>query len=254
MVAFRDLTGKRYGELTVLRRAPNNRHGKAMWVCRCACTGKEAPVIGSHLANGNTKSCGCLQRERTSERRSTFRPKHGERFNSLAIIEETTLSANGDRRFRCRCCECGEETVVRGYLLRSKRRPTTSCGCLGRERIRNAALGHTRNLTHGDARRNNIASEFVCWGDMIQRCHNSNSPSYKLYGANGIAVCERWRNSYEAFLADMGRKPTPQHSISRNVDMGNYEPGNCCWGTPKQQAEEQRKKRLLLRGNNLGAA
>lgn len=86
---------------------------------------------------------------------------------------------------------------------------------------------------------------------MIQRCYNSNSPSYKHYGAKGIAVCERWRNSYEVFLADMGRKPTPQHSISRKFDMGNYELGNCCWQMPKQQGEERRKKRLLLRENSL---
>jgi hypothetical protein len=75
---------------------------------------------------------------------------------------------------------------------------------------------------------------------MIGRCENSNVERYPSYGGRGIKVCERWRGSFKNFLADMGRKPTPKHSIDRIDVDGNYEPGNCRWAT---NSEQQRNKR-----------
>jgi hypothetical protein len=76
---------------------------------------------------------------------------------------------------------------------------------------------------------------------MIQRCHNPTSAQYAEYGGRGIEVCLRWRQSYANFLADMGYPPTRRHSLDRYPNKnGNYEPTNCRWATPKQQAKNRR--------------
>lgn len=76
------------------------------------------------------------------------------------------------------------------------------------------------------------------WYGMIARCHNPNHASFKRYGARGIVVCARWRDSFDAFAADVGERPSPSHSLDRwpNND-GNYEPNNVRWATPREQAD-----------------
>lgn len=81
--------------------------------------------------------------------------------------------------------------------------------------------------------------EYIAWVGMKQRCYNPNHHKYYLYGARGIIVCGRWLNDFSAFLADMGRRPSPQHSIDRINGKGNYEPSNCRWATKSEQAENR---------------
>jgi hypothetical protein len=99
-------------------------------------------------------------------------------------------------------------------------------------------------LIHGESKPQ--TSEYMAWAGMIKRCYNPRTKKYPGYGGRGIAVCPEWRESYQTFLSDMGRKPTPKHSLDRypNND-GNYEPGNCRWGTPEQQMQNTRYNRLL---------
>jgi hypothetical protein len=75
---------------------------------------------------------------------------------------------------------------------------------------------------------------------MNSRCYNSNVPKYSDYGGRGIRVCRRWQNSYANFLADMGRRPSPEHSLDRINVNGDYERSNCRWATDLEQANNRR--------------
>lgn len=95
--------------------------------------------------------------------------------------------------------------------------------------------------THGESKR---TKEYRAWCSMRRRCFNQNTRDFSLYGARGITVCGRW-DSYESFLADMGRAPSPSHSLDRIDPDGNYEPGNVRWATPTEQARNTRVRRVV---------
>jgi hypothetical protein len=80
---------------------------------------------------------------------------------------------------------------------------------------------------------------------MLERCSNPTYKNYKHYGGRGIKVCDRWLNSFENFISDMGMKPSPELSIERMDNNGNYEPTNCKWATKKEQRNNQ--KRLVVK-------
>lgn len=88
--------------------------------------------------------------------------------------------------------------------------------------------------------------EYRAWTDMKTRCYNSRFKDYKLYGGRGIKVCIEWLHSFVRFYSDMGPKPTPAHSLDRwpNQD-GNYEPANCRWATPQEQARNFKRNRKI---------
>ena len=101
-------------------------------------------------------------------------------------------------------------------------------------------------LSHGDGRRGHQTTEYRAWAGMIKRCTNKNEKAYANYGGRGIIVSDKWRISFTAFLQDMGRKPSPGHSIDRINNDGNYEPSNCRWATRKEQSRNRRGRRFVF--------
>lgn len=123
--------GNKYGYLTVVERAPNNKDGRAMWKCKCDC-GNEIVVLGKHLRSGNTKSCGCYQKRRAAESNiSRGGDLAGKRFGKLMVIEEAGLfKKNNGRNARlwlCKC-DCGNYCRVQHQYLTFG--DTNSCGCV----------------------------------------------------------------------------------------------------------------------------
>ena len=95
--------------------------------------------------------------------------------------------------------------------------------------------------THGMSK----TPEYQAWADMKHRCFNPNHKSYSDYGGRGIAVCDRWKNSFEDFLADMGSRPTAKHSLDRIDNNADYSPENCKWSTKAEQQNNRRYNRLI---------
>lgn len=128
----------------------------------------------------------------------------------------------------CRCCDCGAVHAVRRDAV--EHGLSTCCvKCRGKF-----------HRTHGRTG----TPEWRSWNSMLRRCTTPGWSGYVKYGARGITVCERWRASFEAFLADMGPRPAGT-TLDRINNAGNYEPGNCRWATLKTQARNTRSNRRI---------
>ena len=157
---------------------------------------------------------------------------YGRRFGRWLVLGRGTKR----NHWVCRC-DCGTERQVMSCNLTAGK--SSSCGCT------HAAANARRCATHGHAARERQAPEYKIWLGMRSRCQVKTNKAYRLYGARGITVCERWRHDFAAFLADMGPRPSSQHSIDRIDNDGDYEPGNCRWATVMEQANNKRGLRLI---------
>lgn len=244
-----DLTGQRFGYLTVIERAGSRRGKNArksfypLWRCLCDC-GNEIIARGPGLKNGGTLSCGHLKKKMLANR---FIDLTGQRFGELVVVERAEgkrrlNSPRADVLWSCKC-SCDRMIVVKGSHLRGN--ITVSCG-----HLRNEILSHLRSV-HGSAGHNRTA-EYAAWTHMKGRCYNPNFPNYKNWGGRGIKVADRYRfgeggkSGFECFFEDVGLRPTPQHSLDRWPDFnGDYAPGNVRWATKKEQGANRRKAGVL---------
>ena len=180
----------------------------------------------------------------------------GERLGRLVVVEQAdsvidTKGRRRQKRWRVRC-DCGVERILCTASLRTKR-GTRSCGC-------GIATACRLRAIHNEARVGIVSPEHRTWSRIKGRCYNINDFKYDDYGGRGITVCERWRISFVAFLADMGRRPDKGLSIDRIDNDGGYWCGkaecpecgslgrspNCRWATRKEQARNKRTNRLLI--------
>ena len=206
--------GEVYGNWTVIEK------GSPASICRCLC-GTEKSVFNRALVSGSSKSCRCLKKLKITK---------GDRFGLWVVIGdvvEIRYGTHPKRAVKCRC-DCGVETVVVINSLANGL--SKSCGCNVSKAAKDA------NTTHGKSK----TKEYSIYRDMIRRCTNENRDDYKHYGGRGIKVCDRWMESFENFLADMGPRPEGM-SIDRIDNSLDYSPENCKWATQKQQTRNTRR-------------
>ena len=152
---------------------------------------------------------------------------------TIEVLGEVGVDRRGRKLVRTRC-SCGNERVI---LKKSLSNRSTSCGCERANAVREATK------THGQCVDDAHTPEYEAWRTMLARCDDPSRENYPYYGGRGIGVCARWRGArggFEAFLADVGQRPTDGHVLCLLDKSKDYAPGNAAWLT---RHDADRKKR-----------
>lgn len=162
----------------------------------------------------------------------------GQKFHRLTVIRFVS-KRNSQHMWEC-ICECGTIKVFASGNF--KRKTPISCGCLRSENAKRTSKINCDTTTHGKSR----TSEYGIWLQMRKRCNNVKDKYYHVYGGRGIRVCDRWINSFENFIEDIGERPSLKYSLDRFPNKnGNYEPENCRWATMKEQQNNRTNNRII---------
>jgi len=208
--------------LTVVKE-DHRRNGVRYVICTCQC-GNEISILASNLTK--QQSCGCLRREKGGSS-PKVKVTPGQIFGKLKVVKEDQKRCN--TRYALCQCQCGREVSIPIKRLKNKK----SCGC--------------DSTSHGMSR----TPEYNTWNKIKERCYKTGCRDYKNYGARGIKVCNEWVNSFPAFLSYIGFRPSPDHSLDRIDNDGNYEPGNVRWATRSEQQRNTRRNHILtLKGRS----
>ncbi len=161
----------------------------------------------------------------------------GQTFSRLTVMSYSHSNKSRSSVWNCQCV-CGKQTLVDGSSLKSGN--TTSCGCYHKEKSTKHGLYYTSDVYH------------IFFG-IKNRCTNARNKDFPNYGGRGITMCERWINSVETFIKDMGPRPSKKHSVDRIDVNGPYSPENCRWAdSSRQQRNRRGVKQLTYNGLTMG--